>query len=224
METKEIGEELRNYFKNKGLTQREVASKLGVPYQYINAVLTGKKAIGRENAKRLGNIFGLSQSWLLTGEGEMFANSKEGQSKKSGIPIYRDARFGCSPSGFVGAIEERTADDYILVPGLKNDGRTFVVVARGESMVNKANPSQSIPNGAFVAIEKSTLSSPQWGETYALSTDDGCIIKRLYPSEHDGCVKCVSFNEAEFPCFELHTSEIHDIGIVKAVMTVNIWK
>lgn len=192
-----------------------VAELAGVSYGYLSNVINGHHPFNEELREKLNK---------LCFEEDTLANSKEEQSKKGGIPIYRDARFGCSPSGFVGAIEERTADDYILVPGLKNDGRTFVVVARGESMVNKANPSQSIPNGAFVAIEKSTLSSPQWGETYALSTDDGCIIKRLYPSEQEGCVKCVSFNETEFPCFELHTSEIHDIGIVKAVMTVNIWK
>ena len=207
-----------------GITQQEVAKLAGVNPQYLSGVINGRYPFSSELRKTLHELCSYED-----GEGDTLASSKEeqskeGQSKKSGIPIYRDARFGCSPSGFVGAIEERTADDDILVPGLKNDGRTFVVVARGESMVNKANPSQSIPNGAFVAIEKSTLSSPQWGETYALSTDDGCIIKRLYPSEHDGCVKCVSFNETEFPCFELHTSEIHDIGIVKAVMTVNIWK
>ena len=197
-----------------------VADLAGVSYGYLSNVMNGHHPFNEELREKLNKLC-FEEDTLASSKEEQ---SKEGQSKKSGIPIYRDARFGCSPSGFVGAIEERTADDYILVPGLKNDGRTFVVVARGESMVNKANPSQSIPNGAFVAIEKSTLSSPQWGETYALSTDDGCIIKRLYPSEHDGCVKCVSFNETEFPCFELHTSEIHDIGIVKAVMTVNIWK
>lgn len=204
----EVLKDVRAAAYSRGTNQQGVAELVGVTHRYLSDVINGRQPYSDSLRRKLHGL----------------CPSKEEQSKKGGIPIYRDARFGCSPSGFVGAIEEKNADDYILVPGLKNDGRTFVVVARGESMVNKANPSQSIPNGAFVAIEKSTLSSPQWGETYALSTDDGCIIKRLYPSEHDGCVKCVSFNETEFPCFELHTSEIHDIGIVKAVMTVNIWK
>lgn len=161
--------------------------------------------------------------WLATGEGEMLAQPLAQPAEAKGIPYFDDAKFGCSPSGFIGALEKVKADSYMLVPGLPNDGQTFVVRARGESMVNKSNPEQSIPNGAYVAIQKSNLSTPQWGEAYALSTDDGCIIKRLYPSDKDGCVKCVSFNE-EYPCFDLPCVEIHDIGLVKAVLTVSIWK
>lgn len=142
---------------------------------------------------------------------------------KAAIPYFEDVNFGCSPSGFAGAIESSRASSFLLVPGLTNDGDTFIVPARGDSMINTSNPERSIPNGSLVAIRKSKLSTPRWGEVYALSTDDGCIIKRLYPSERDGYVKCVSFNEKEFPPFELHSSEIHDVGNVVAVVSVSMW-
>jgi SOS-response transcriptional repressor LexA len=153
----------------------------------------------------------------------MFA-ANEQYSKSPGVPVYSDAKFGCSPGGFMGAIESSKADAHVVVPGLRNDGQTFIVRARGNSMVNRDDPEHSIPDGAYVAIQKSNLSTPQWGEVYALSTDDGCIIKRLYPSERENYVKCVSLNDKEYPCFELHSNEIHDIAIVKAVLTVSIRK
>ena len=90
-------------------------------------------------------------------------------------------------------------------------------------MVNTANPERSIPNGALVAVRKTKLSTPRWGEVYALATADGCIIKRLYPSDRDGYVRCVSFNNEEFPPFELETREIYDIGNVVAVVSVKLW-
>ena len=137
----------------------------------------------------------------------------------AGIPVFEDAKFGCSPTGFDGALT--TPDCYISVPELAADGRTLVVRARGDSMVNTADPTISIPNGAYVAIQKANLATPMWGEVYALSTDDGCIIKRLYPSERAGYVKCVSYNQ-EYPPFELRADEIHDLAIVKAVVTVSL--
>ena len=175
----------------------------------------------------------LNKTWLLSGEGRMLntpvydigiSDNGVPLATNKAIPVFEDAKFGCSPAGFIGALEKQNADDHILVPGLTNDGQTFIVRARGESMINRNNPARSIPDGAYVAIQKSNLSSPLWGEVYALSTDDGCIIKRLYPSEHENHVRCVSLNKEEFPDFELHASEIHDIGIVKAVLTIQLWR
>ena len=118
---------------------------------------------------------------------------------------------------------ERT--DTIMLLFLDTEEQTMRLLSiPRDTMVNRDNPSRSIPDGAYVAIQKTALSTPLWGEAYALATDDGCIIKRLYPSEREGCVRCVSINADEFPAFELRTDEIHDYGLVKAVITVAIWR
>lgn len=213
---------LQSFFKERHITQRIICERTGMSQPQVSQLLTGKNKFGNKVAEQFEKEFGLSHIWLIHGEGNMLKDAEK--EEPIGIPVYEDSHFGCSPSGFTGSLETRKADDYLLVPGLVKDGRTFIVRARGESMVNKNNPEMSIPNGAYVAVQKSTLSTPQWGETYALSTDDGCIIKRLYPSERENYVRCVSFNEENYPSFELCISEIHDIGIVKGVFTVSIWK
>ena len=67
----EIGPALTLFFKEKGITQEEIAMQLGVSQSYVSALLTGKKAFGKKNAKRFSELYGISPAWLLTGDGEM---------------------------------------------------------------------------------------------------------------------------------------------------------
>lgn len=68
---KDKQESLKSFFKERGLTQEKVADMLGVSQAYINALLTGSKQFGKKQAKRFEELFGLSETWLLTGKGEM---------------------------------------------------------------------------------------------------------------------------------------------------------
>lgn len=67
----ENSDRLKAFFKDKGLTQEQVASMLGVSQAYVNSLLTGNKAFGKKQAKRFEELFGISQTWLLTGKGDM---------------------------------------------------------------------------------------------------------------------------------------------------------
>nr|DAP88182.1 MAG TPA: putative transcriptional regulator [Caudoviricetes sp.] len=70
-----MGEEkllaLGKHLRDTGHTQASIASQLGVSQPYVNALLTGRKAFGKSQAKKWGDLYGLSPSWLLTGEGSM---------------------------------------------------------------------------------------------------------------------------------------------------------
>ena len=66
-----IGSKLKEYFDSKGITQVNIASQLGVSKSYVNALFTGKREFGKQQAENWSNLFGLSSSWLLTGDGEM---------------------------------------------------------------------------------------------------------------------------------------------------------
>lgn len=67
-------EQLSNYLNDKGLTQKSIAEILGVTEQYVNALLNGRSKFGKKQADIWAKHFGLSASWLLTGEGEMTKN------------------------------------------------------------------------------------------------------------------------------------------------------
>ena len=71
---KNVAEELGKYFIDRGLSQKDVAEAMNVSTSFINAILNNRKAIGKKVADKLSNLYGLSASWLLTGEGEMLKN------------------------------------------------------------------------------------------------------------------------------------------------------
>lgn len=69
---KKIGEELKSYFKEKGITQEEIAEKLGVSQSYVNALLNSEdKHFGKKQAEKWNKLFGISVNYLLTGEGNI---------------------------------------------------------------------------------------------------------------------------------------------------------
>ena len=68
---KKIGDALKNYFKEQGITQKEIAEELDVSPSYVNALLNGDKDFGKKQANFFGKKFGISPYWLLSGEGEM---------------------------------------------------------------------------------------------------------------------------------------------------------
>lgn len=69
-----IGEKLKEYFKNKGLTQTQIAEISGVSQSYVAALLNGSKVFGKKQAQKWGDLFDISPNWLLTGTGEMQYN------------------------------------------------------------------------------------------------------------------------------------------------------
>jgi transcriptional regulator with XRE-family HTH domain len=75
MNDKKIGDELKKFFKEKGMTQQYIADKLCVSQATIGALLNGKP-FGKKTARTWSNTFGIQLSWLLTGEGEMLRNKE----------------------------------------------------------------------------------------------------------------------------------------------------
>lgn len=69
----DISNELANFFKDKGLSQTDVAKMLGTSPQYISAIFSGRKNVGKKQAVKFEELFGLSASWLLTGKGDMLS-------------------------------------------------------------------------------------------------------------------------------------------------------
>lgn len=66
-----IGEELSKYFEEIGVSQAKIAQELGVTKAYVNALFAGRSRFGKKQAEKWSEHFGLSKSWLLTGEGPM---------------------------------------------------------------------------------------------------------------------------------------------------------
>jgi len=215
---------LRNYLKDRGFTQVKIAELFNVDKGYINQLLTGRKAFGKRTAEEWSDQFGLSKSWLLTGEGDMLGRSDD---MTDGSPCFDSAAIQGGAAHGTG-MEQLTRDMSIgtmSVPGMPVGANIPYIQVRGSSMVNRRDPAHSIPERAWIGIQPSQSSVIRWGEVYAVMTTDGPVVKKLMPSEREGYITCVSFNEEDgYLPYELPTNEIiQPLYKVVAVITAQRW-
>lgn len=219
-----VKQRLLLYLKEKGLGQNKFEKIAGISNGYISHL---KSSPSSDILMKILNASpDLNREWLMMGVGDMLLSQDiVPATNDDGIPYYDVENFECgSPAGFGGALEVTKPDGYFQFPWLKPDGNTWCVRAHGNSMLNRADPSHSICHGAWVAMRRSNVRAIQWGEVYALATADGYIIKKLLPSDHDGMIRCVSFNEEDgYLPFDLSVSEIYDYAIIVGVATINLW-
>ena len=72
-----VSETLKKHFRDAGVTQKDISAKLGVTQGYVALMLNGKQPFGRAAAKKWQEAFGISASWLMTGEGEMLVGGQK---------------------------------------------------------------------------------------------------------------------------------------------------
>lgn len=84
---------LKKFFKAQGITQQQIGDALGTTQVYVNSILNGRAQIGKSTAKKFHDLYGLSVAWLLTGEGEMMADSNATTINigRDSIKVGRDA-------------------------------------------------------------------------------------------------------------------------------------
>ena len=86
------GEILREEFLNPmGLTQRELANAIHIPYQRVNDIVNGRRSITPSTALRLANFFNMSASFwmnLQVGWDMYFAHQDEMEMVKAIKPIH----------------------------------------------------------------------------------------------------------------------------------------
>jgi transcriptional regulator with XRE-family HTH domain len=75
----EVGDRLRLLRQKLGLTQSQMAQKLGVTLNTYQRYELGNRNLTVEKLQQLRKLFGVNLNWLLTGEGGMFEsyNDKE---------------------------------------------------------------------------------------------------------------------------------------------------
>ncbi|MCD7915730.1 MAG: S24 family peptidase [Tannerellaceae bacterium] len=167
----------------------------------------------------------LSLEWLLTGQGDIIKTESPALvSRTYPLKPYIDSTYAvCGlPKGFSVAVKE-TDCPTISLPFMKE--YDFSIQAKGDSMVNRKDPRKSIQEGDIVVcrIWKSR-SHLRWGETYALSTPEGIVIKKIVPAEAEGYIRCISFNiEEGYMPYDLPLEEINDWAIVVGVVSVTSW-
>lgn len=208
-----IGVKLKEYFDSKGITQKEIADSLGVSKAYVNALFNGRNSFGKEQAEKWVNLYGLSKSWLLTGEGDMLVSSNAdvmNENTTYSVPLLPISAQGGSLNDFVVSVKDSECEK--VISPIK--GVDYAITVSGESM------SPEYPSGSQVLIKKiNERAFIDWGRVYVLDTCNGTVIKRLFPSDTTGCVVCKSINP-EYPSFEVSMEDVY--GVYRVLMCMSM--
>lgn len=140
----------------------------------------------------------LNESWLLTGEGEMFIEDPETFQVPTEL-YYEDdiperymthlVPMAAMGGGLIGFEEEgirRNDCERVISPIA---GADWAIPVYGDSM------EPEYPNGSRVFVKQINPGDfIAWGNVFVLDTTNGLIIKVVIESERKDCVRCVSLN------------------------------
>lgn len=163
----------------------------------------------------------LSKEWVNEGVGEMINSStielKELVHKynehKDGIPLIPISAMAGTCKGDSCVLEADVIERYV-VPEFKEKGVRYLIRVSGASMYPKYS------NGDLLACRPvSDLSFFQWGKVYVLDTEQGALVKRLFPCLEDNeCLECRSDNSENYPPFRISKSSVRQVALVVGVI------
>lgn len=167
---------LRQFLKENNITQETAATRLGITVGAVNALLTGKRDFGRKSATAWADEFGLSEYWLMTGQGEMMQATSSNNVDVLMLPVINlDTRAGLGSYNEVVDTPLYIAEQMPFSRSIARDG-DFVMPVVGESMTPR------YPNGTYVLVRP----LPTWreylelGAAYVLELLDGRrLIKEI---------------------------------------------
>ena len=208
------------YANYKGLNDNRLTKECGIAVGTLGkARKEGKDASGRTCEAILSRFPELSRAWLMEGTGEMLADVSATDFPL--FPLVEDMAAECGESGGVFDTNAFRNLPRLGVPGVPRDTE-FFIRAQGYSMIDASRPELSIPPGSLVGLAKINGGVIRWGETYALATPDGIMIKRVFPTDSPDKVKCVSYNTVEYPEFIIDRSDVRDVARITCVIPVYV--
>ena len=221
-----MGERVKLIRKALGLTQEQLAQRLGVGKTALSMIETGKARLSTRNRNILVQELNVNPDWLETGKGEIFnadpaLSASYGKGAEMMMPLQSVPLYSIeATAGLVPLFEQREAYNpvnYIHIPNLpKCDGAVYVA---GDSMY------PLLKSGDIVLYKQlHDLQDIFWGDMYLLSLDiDGeeyVTVKYVQHSEREGYIKLVSQNPHHADK-EIELSRVRAIALVKASIRMN---
>lgn len=200
-------ERLLKYLRYRKMGQNSFEDMCGLASGVINKLNLGfrsdKLALIAEKCPDL-NI-----RWLITGEGDMLMDSYP-YKEPDGIDLPL-----LPFSAVAGYLAENNSEswsglEYCRVPEFSSRGADFLIRVEGDSMYPRYG------NGELLAIR--VIKDPtffQWGKVYVLSTNQGCVVKRLFPDpKDDRAIVCHSENSSLYPDYRITKEDVLGVAIV----------
>lgn len=213
-----IGARLREVRQYLRLTLEQFYKPIVQHTTNMSAIEKGSRAIGKRLLRDITDYYSLNQSWIATGEGEMFLEGADpfrpARSNDDGVPYYNIDLSQISGESL--AVMEEKPEYYVDYKPF-NDCAAYLPVY-GDSMFPK------YASGEIVAVRQiSNFDVIQWGEAYLVVTDEASnnlrTIKLLFP--HDDASKLIL--RASNPNYKgdtvINKSSLMSLYIIKGKIT-----
>ena len=173
-----IGERLREARENKAMDQTTLADKAGVVARTLQRWEKGEQVPDGVSITRLAKATGVQASWLLTGEGDMYAvpsrpenmyilpGSSRRRNRLVDLPL-----ISAVPAGKVATLfHPDYAEDYVTVDDIK-DPQAFALKVKGNSMATR------IEDGDVVVV--SPQQEPRSGDVCVVRVNGEDTLKKV---------------------------------------------
>lgn len=211
-----VKERLQIFLRQRGITKSEFSRIMGLSPAYVGSM---RKSMPAEKVKKLLEHFpDLNREWLLYGEGEM-CNSDDSTRPKSGkrssgqegymVPLIPS---GAAAGRFPMLSDGVDFDDCEKVLSPDRAAQCAIRVV-GDSMEPEIHDGSLL----FLSRINSTAFIP-WGHPMVLDTENGPLVKVLYPCDDDKeCIKAVSYNK-DYPPLKVPAYSIYNIYRIVATV------
>ena len=208
-----IVERIVKYLESKGIAVSAFEREAGLGNATLSRASRNGTAIGTDKLEKIFSMCeDLSPLWIITGEGPMLKNeAKDSNSpdvkKLPLIPIEAVAGPGTT------IYEDERIEDYYTVSEFKDSD--FLIRVKGDSM------SPHFTGGDLLACKRvKDAYFFQWGRCYVVLTQSqGCMVKRIQPSEKEGWIKCVSDNPKYAP-FDVPMEDVVSVALVNGSISL----
>jgi len=189
-----------------GLSTNAFAQKIGLKRaENLYQIKKGNYSISKELADKITSKYdNINKLWLLTGEGQMFA-----QDLTTTPPIpYFDSSIDKFES-----VNELSPTHYLQIPLLANCD--LAVMHTGDSM------KPDIPSGSVVVLKEVDQESIVSGNIYLVMTEDYNIIRSIRNHETDtNVLRLIPKNTDEFDEITIEKNKINRLYLIKAVISM----
>jgi len=209
---------------NLGLTQHELAEKLGFKQFKIKDIETEKQKVSPEIAEDIERIFSINGWWLLTGKGDMFLRENEKKEVVTEEATTETVTLNYYEDVYAAAGYGAINDDVIAHP--MNVDVTFLRSIIGFGSLNNLDVIQVvgdsmepfIHNGETVIVQRTN--EARNNQVVIARAGDEIYIKRILKDHKMRWIKLISDNK-EYPNLDFNADEgdfegFEILGVVKA--------
>ncbi len=207
--TNKIATRLKTYLSDNQISPRAMAIKCGIDPSNFQKMLKGDQTISEKSINKISSSCDINVEWLLTGEGEMLKENNTSVTEVTEIEPNGNVIPLLPVEAIAGGLQDwsktvELADCRKVVSPIP--GADYAIQVSGDSM------EPEIHNGTYIYIKKiNERSFIPWGNTMVVDTENGVVVKKLFPVENNTqTILAKSVNPA-YPPFKIPTDSIFGI-------------